>query len=202
MKKYLKNVFIISILVTPLVSEAQEYKSAFGFATQISDNWAIVTADTISKNPDLLAFDNDEAKQMNASLISQIKKMALSGKIEALYYKKSDGDFYDNVNLFVSRNSKSDLPQRAEEICAIMPGELKRAYGRDDYTKVYYCKYSNIYSIGAINYSFDGGARGTRNYGYYFNTKANTITLTITCKNERCADVKADAELIFKNLKI
>ncbi len=194
------NILAIMIFFFTLTANAQDYKSAFGFTSKISDNWLIVTRETLSKNIDIFNFGTKEIKKMDDSLKSQIKKMALSGKMELLYYKKSDIDFYDNINLFVEQQKISNLKKRTTELCTIFPQQIKQVYNRNDYTKMHYCKFENIYGVNAISYSFDGALYGTRSYGYYFNTKDSTITLTITCKNNKCDEVKKDADLIFKNL--
>ncbi len=194
------NILMVMIFFLTLTANAQDYKSAFGFTSKISDNWLIVTRETLSENIDILNFKTKEIKKMDDSIKSQIKKMALSGKMELLYYKKSDIDFYDNINLFVEQQKTSNLKKRTAELCAIFPQQVKQAYNRNDYTKMHYCKSENIYGVNTISYSFDGALYGTRSYGYYFNTKDSTITLTITCKNSKCGEVKKDADLVFKNL--
>ena len=87
----------IVIVCMPLIINAQDFKSAFGFTSKVPDNWLIITRETVSKNPDIFNFENEEIKKMDSSLISQIKKMTLSGKIELMYYKNSDVDFFDNI---------------------------------------------------------------------------------------------------------
>jgi hypothetical protein len=197
------NMMLMAIAISiPLTLNAQSYKSAFGFTSKISDNWLIVTRETVSKNIDILNFGSKEVEKMDSSLKSRIKKMALSGKMELLYYKNSDVDFYDNINLFIEQQQKSDINKRSKELCAILPQQIKQAYNRKDYTNMYYCKSEKVYGVNTISYSFDGAIYGTRSYGYYFNTKEATITLTITCKNSKCNEVKKDADLIFKKLEL
>ncbi len=182
------------------ISIAQPYSSAFGFSSEISDNWLIVTREVLSKNPDILDFEMAEIKKADQSLIASVKRMALAGKFELLYYKKSGVDFYDNINLFVDQNKKSNLVNRGAELCASLPADIKQAWNRNDYANVNYCRNSTVYGIDTINYSFDGLGYGTTSYGYYFNTKKSTITMTITCENSICDQVKKDGELIFKNI--
>ena len=105
-------------------------------------------------------------------------------------------------NLQVAQqNKKSDIKKRSKELCAILPQQIKQAYNRKDYTKMYYCKPEKVYGIETISYSLDGAVYGTRSYGYYFNTAKDTITLSITCKNSKCSEVKKDADMIFKDIR-
>ena len=43
---------------------------------------------------------------------------------------------------------------------------------------------------------------GSRSYGFLFNSNSGTVTLTITCKLAKCREVFADAEALFKNMRI
>ena len=196
------KIILVSIAFIPSVSSAQVFSSAFGFISDISDNWLIVTREVVSQNPEMLNFDTNEIKKINTSLKSQIKKMALAGKMEALYYKDSDVDFLDNINIIIGQKKVSNLLQRTKELCMVLPAQIKQAWKRNDYSDVRYCKYAKVYGVNTISYAFDGLNYGTTSYGYYFNTKKNTITLTITCKNNKCKKVKSDAELIFQDMKI
>ena len=196
-------VYLLScVLISPSFINAQVFKSDFGFISEISENWLPVTRETVSKNPDVLNFDNSELKTMDSSLISQIKKMALAGKIELLYYKKSGSSFYDNINLFIVQKSLSSVTKYTKDICQSLPSQIKQAYNRENNTNVYYCKSEKIHRLEMVVSSMDGAIVGTKSYGYYFNTNNNIINLTVTCINSKCKEVKKDAELMFKYIKL
>ena len=201
MKLYYKVLFLC-IITFPNYSLAQDFQSAFGFSSKISDNWSIITKESVSKDTEMFEQDIDEFKNVDPALLSKMKTMVLSGKMESMYYKKSDEDFNDNINIFEERNKKSNLAKRSKKLCASFPKIVKQGYNREDYTEVYFCKHIKIHDVDTISYSFDGIIYGTKIHGYYFNTKNNTINLTITCKNEKCNEVKNDAELIFKNFHL
>ncbi len=201
MRAHIKILFLVIICV-PNISSAQTFKSAFGFISEISDSWLILTREVVRQNPELFDFDDNEIKKMDSSLKSQIKKMALAGKMELLYYKDSDAYFFDNINLFIERNRISIFSKRVDQIYKDLSAQIKQAWKRSDYSDVRYCKNTRVHGVDTISYSFDGMEYGTSSYGYYFNTKSNTITLTVTCKNNKCNKVITDTELIFKNISL
>ena len=154
-------------------------------------------------------FDKNQLIKHHSNLIKSADIMkTTSNLLHEFQYERglssallTTKDKYFN-KLLLNQQQKSDINKRSKELCAILPQQIKQAYNRKDYTNMYYCKSEKVYGVNTISYSFDGAIYGTRSYGYYFNTKEATITLTITCKNSKCNEVKKDADLIFKKLEL
>ena len=180
---------------------AQTFTSSFGFSTEISDNWLIVSKDTLTENPDLLNFNMPEFQKMDKAVIEQVKQLASSGQIELLYYKKAGADFGDNINLYIDPSVQSALKPFSTKLCPSLPTQIKQAFNRENNTQVYFCKYTNIYGKEVIAYAYDGALIGTKSYGYYFKAQNKTINLTVTCTISQCESVKSDAEFIFEKMK-
>lgn len=202
MKIFFIFLLFISVLGNGWVfaESTQSYQSEFGFNTNITDNWIVLTRKTVSNSPELLSFDDDDLKNIDSDLISQVKKMALAGKIELLYYTESDTDFYDNINLFVEGDKTASLKKRASVVCPGLEKQIEQAFNRPGMAGIKYCKYEKIGKTKTLSYAFDGAIKGTTSYGYYFNTKISTITLTATCKNSKCSDIKKETEILLSNI--
>ncbi len=192
---------LLLLFVIPGIGQAQVYQSAFGFTTEISDDWLIVSRETLSNNPDLLNFEAPGMKGMDKSLVSQIKQMAASGKFELLYYANNDPDFKDNINLFISSNTRSNLKTAQAQLCGSLQSEIRNAYNRSEHTEVYGCELARIYDVDTISYAFDGAVIGSRSFGFLFNSNSGSITLTITCKNSKCKEVTTAAQSLFENIR-
>ncbi len=199
--KLINSALFLFISSAPIASYCQTFKSAFGFTSDTSGNWIIVTNKILVNNPNILNFNAEETNNISSSFKKQLKNMALTGKVEILYHKNNNTGTYDNINIFIDQNKPSDINAKAKWLCSILPQQIKQGYKRSDYTKVHFCENKKIYNIDAVSYLVDGPIYGTKAYGYYFNTKNNTITLTLLCKNKTCSKVKKDAELIFKHMK-
>ena len=182
--------------------EAQIYRSAFGFDAVISDNWVIVSRETVSQNPELLDSESEEMVERDDSLRSSIRQMAESGRYEFLYYRSSDADFHDNVNLFVSNPEPSDLALAEKPLCDGLQSQLQQAFNCTEFTEVYYCQRGDNPLVDMLIYAFDGAVIGTRSYGYVFNTNAGTVTMTLTCKLSKCEVAKADVERLFLEMEL
>lgn len=200
-KMKIKFLFTLALALACSHAQAQVFRSAFGFTTEISENWIIVSRETVSSNPDLLNFEASEMKGFDSNLKAQVKQMAMSGRIELLYYKHSDADFNDNINLFVSNPQRTDLALAISPLCNDLQAQLQQAYSRTDFTEVYGCALRRVYSTDTVSYAFDGAVIGSRSYGYLFNSGSGTITLTITCKNSKCDEVRTDAESLFLDMQ-
>ena len=202
MKKF--KILILGLGIT-LISgslQAQIYRSDFGFDTVMSENWIIVSRETVRQNPDLLRTDTTEMEGFDDSVISRIRQMASSGQFELLYYRNSDADFNDNINLFVSNPAKTDLMLALDSLCNSLQAQLQQAYNRTENTSVHSCEYTNIALVDVLAYAFDGAIVGSRSFGYMFNTRAGTVTMTVTCKLSRCDEVRADAERLFLEIRL
>ena len=167
--KSFKIIALALLLSIPHMVGAQPYKSAFGFRTDVTDNWLIVSRETLQDNPDLLNFDTADMRGMDPALVKQIRKMANSGRFELLYYLKSDKDFKDNINLFVSNPSHANLDAVEGQLCGSLQAEIQGAYNRTNHTNIYHCERRRIAAVDMINYSFDGAIIGSRSHGYLFN---------------------------------
>ncbi len=196
---------LLSLVVCCLLScsaAAQPYQSAFGFTTELTDNWLIVSREALAKNPDLLNFAAAEMQAMDQSMVSRIRQMVKSGQFELLYYRHNDADFKDNINVFVSSPQPSNLDQTEGPLCANLQNDIRKAYNRTEYTEIHACGRKQLYDIDSISYAFDGAVIGSRSYGFLFNSNSGTVTLTITCKFSKCLEVVRDAEALFKNMRL
>ena len=182
--------------------QAQVYHSEFGFEAVISEDWVIVSRATVSQNPQLLDFESHGMSGFGESVIDKIRQMAETGRFELLYYRLSDDDFHDNVNLFISSPEPTDLALGLHSLCKDMQVRLQSVFKRTEFTEVYYCQQGENPLIDMLIYAFDGAVIGTRSFGYVFNTEAGTVTMTLTCKVSKCDQLKADAERIFLEMKI
>lgn len=199
--------FRFTLLLAGLVAmsgpaEAQIYRSAFGFSTVISDDWIIVSRETVSQNPELLDFERDDLADIDDSLKSEIRQMAESGRVELLYYRNSDADFHDNVNFFVSSPAATDFALAEQSTCNGLQQQIQQAFNRSEFTEVYFCQRGDNPLVDMLIYAFDGAVIGTRSYGYLFNTSAGTVTMTLTCKLSKCEEAKSDIERLFLELEV
>ena len=193
--------YLALLLFIPGLAEAQVYQSAFGFTTEVSSDWLIVSRESLSTNPDLLNFESAGMQGMDQSILAQIRQMAASGKFELLYYGKNDPDFKDNINLFISNPAKTDLSAVASQFCGSLQADIRNAYNRAEFTQVYGCERARLYAVDTISYAFDGAVAGSRSFGFLFNSNSGSITLTITCKNSKCGEVTAAAQELFENIR-
>ncbi len=195
---------LVPLLVCCLLSftaAAQPYQSAFGFTTELSDKWLIVSREALTQNPDLLNFDAAEMLEADQSMVARVRQMVSSGRFELLYYRFNDPDFKDNINVFVSSPKRSNLAQTESPLCARLQNDIRNAYQRTEYTQIYGCERKQLYNIDSISYAFDGQIIGSRSYGFLFNSNSGTVTLTITCKVSKCLEVLTDVEALFKNMR-
>jgi hypothetical protein len=193
--------YLALLLFIPGLAQAQVYQSAFGFTTEISDDWLIVSRESLSNSPDLLNFESAGMQGMDQSILAQIKQMAASGKFELLYYGNNDPDFKDNINLFISNPAKTDLSAVESQFCSNLPADIRNAYNRSEFAQVYGCERALLYAVETISYAFDGAVPGSRSFGFLFNSNSGSITLTITCKNSKCGEVTAAAQELFQNIR-
>lgn len=200
--KFQKLLLAIGITLLSSQLEAQVYRSAFGFETVISDNWVIVSRETVQANPELLNVETTEMEGFDRPLKSKVQQMAMSGQFELLYYRKSDADFHDNTSLFISNPAPTDFVLALNALCQNLQPQLQQAYNRSDFTSVHSCEHTNIALVDMLAYAFDGAFIGSRSYGYIFNTQAGTVTMTVTCKLVKCQEVKTDAERFFLEIKM
>jgi len=182
-------------------ASGQIYKSAFGFSTEISDNWLVVSREALSRNPDMLNFEAAEMQTMDPDMISRIRQMVSSGRFELLYYRRNDPDFKDNINLFVSNPQRSDLGAVEQPLCSSLQSDLRNAYQRTENTEVYGCERKSLHGVDSISYAFDGAVVGSRSYGFLFNSNSGSVTMTITCKNSKCREIFPEAETLFRNMR-
>lgn len=200
MKKF---VLIFSILIIwSTQAFGEQYTSPFGFSMNIPSHWLIVSAEEIKKNPDLFNFNKEVFKNVNPSMLEQIKEMAVSGKVELFFNQKTaDSSFNDNINVF-KRTGK--LPQSASEAnkaCEGLPGQLASAYGKP--TKVFSCGPKKVSGLNAFSVEFDGVVDGTRSMSYEIQQSANNIiVLTATCKNKTLTIVKKEFEDMVTSIKM
>ena len=138
---------------------------------------------------------------MDQSMVRRIRQMVTSGQFELLYYRGSDPDFKDNINVFVSNPLRSDLDRVEAPLCGNLQNDIRNAYNRTEHTQIYACERKKIYQVDSISYAFDGAVVGSRSYGFLFNSNSGTVTLTITCKLAMCREVFTDAETLFKNMR-
>lgn len=186
---------------TSQTSSGQTYRSAFGFTTEVSANWLVVSRETLSGNPDMLNFDAAEMQAMDASMVARLRQMVTSGRFELLYYRRNDPDFKDNINLFVSNPQRSDIGAMAGRLCSSLQSDIRNAYQRSEYTEIYGCERKSQFGVDSVSYVFDGAVVGSRSYGYLFNSNSGSVTLTLTCKNSKCQEIVPDAEALFKNMR-
>lgn len=194
--------FFAALVMFAGTAQARMYYSEFGFTTAISDSWIIVSRQSVSENPGLIAPEEDGTAGADDSMLGRIRQMAASGRFEFLYHRHSDDDFPDNVNLFVSNAQPSDLALGLNPLCTGLQSRLQAAFKRTEFTEVYYCQQGDNPFIEMLVYAFDGAVIGTRSFGYVFNTSAGTVTMTLTCKLARCDQARADAEKLFLEMKI
>lgn len=179
----------------------QIYQSAFGFTTEISDNWLVVSRQALSQNPDMLNFEASEMQTMDPEMIARIRQMVTSGRFELLYYRHNDPDFKDNINLFVSNPRRSDIAAAEQPLCSSLQSDLQNAYQRSEYTEVYGCERKSLHGVDSISYAFDGAVIGSRSYGFLFNSGSGSVTMTITCKLSKCEEIFPEAETLFRNMR-
>lgn len=199
--------FRFTLLLAGLVAmsgpaEAQLYSSAFGFSTVISDNWIIVSRETVSQNPEPLDFEREDLADIDDSLKSKIRHLAESGRVEMLYYRHSDADFPDNVSFFVSNPEPTDFALVEQSTCNSLQSQIQQAFNRTEFTEVYFCQRGDNPRVDMLIYAFDGAVIGSRSYGYVFNTSAGTVTMTLTCKLSKCEETKSDIERLFLELEV
>ena len=168
----------------------------------MTNNWIIVSRETVKENQELLNFGAGDMEGFDQSLLSKIKQMAISGQFELLYYRRSDADFNDNINLFISNPANTDLVLALDSLCDNLQAQLRQAYNRTEYTSVHSCEYTSIALVDMLSYSFDGALIGSRSFGYMFNTRAGTVTMTVTCKLAKCDEVRTDAERLFLEIRL
>lgn len=196
-----KTLLLLLFCLLPFSLPAQTYQSAFGFTTDISDDWLIVSREALADDPELLNFDAAETRGWDPSMVSRIREMVSSGRFELLYYQRNDPDFKDNINVFVSSAQQSDLAAVEPQLCANLQQDIRNAYQRSDHTRIYGCERKRLYGVDSISYAFDGAVIGSRSYGFLFNSSQGSVTMTLTCKNSKCAEVFAEAEPLFSNMR-
>jgi hypothetical protein len=200
MKKFLLIFLILAIWFTEAFGE--QYTSPFGFSMNIPSHWLIVSAEEIKKNPDLFNFNKDIFKNVNPSMLEQIREMAVSGRVELFFNQKTaDSTFNDNINVF---KRMGQLPQSASEskkACDGLPGQLVSAYGKP--TKVYSCGTKKVSGLNAFSAEFDGVVDATRSITYEIQKSPSLIiVLTATCKNKTLNIVKKEFEDMVTSIKM
>jgi hypothetical protein len=197
--------FILIFLILVVWSTgalAEQYSSPFGFSMNIPSHWLIVSAEEIRKNPDLFNFNKEIFKNVNPSMLEQIKEMIVSGRVEMFFNQKTgDGSFNDNINVF---KRTGQLPQNASEskkACDGLPGQLASAYGKP--TKVYSCGTKKVSGLNAVSTEFDGVVEGTRSMTYEIQKSPSIIiVLTATCKNKTLSIIKKEFEDMVTSIKM
>ena len=200
MKKFALLFFILVTWSTQAFGE--QYTSSFGFSINIPSHWLIVSAEEIRKNPDLFNFNKEIFKNVNPSMLEQIKEMIVSGRIE-MFFNQETGDslFNDNINVF---KRAGRLPQNALEskkACDSLPGQFSSAYGKS--TNVYSCGIKKVSGLNAFFAEFDGVVHETRSMTYEIQKSPSIIiVLTATCKSKTLNIVQKEFEDMVTSLRM
>lgn len=181
---------------------AEQYSSPFGFSMNIPSHWLIVSAQEIRKNPDLFNFNKETFKNVNPSMLEQIKEMIVSGRVEMFFNQKTgDGSFNDNINIFKRTGQLPQNPSESKKACDGLPGQLASAYGKP--TKVYSCGTKKVSGLNAVSTEFDGVVEGTRSMTYEIQKSPSIIiVLTATCKNKTLSIIKKEFEDMVSSIKM
>lgn len=197
MKKILLAIFILIFIHA--TSYADYYQSSFGFTSQLSKNWLVLTKEQVKKNPELFNFDNKALRGINKSMLAQVKNNILSGRTEIMYSTKSTGGFGDNINVMVTMGKVVNKSQ-VNQLCSQMPQAFKRMFGKS--IKFYECGLRKIGNMKVLYMNFDGVMPGTRSAQYQFQTEPGKLVIaTLTCKNSSYAKLNKEFNNFIRNVK-
>ncbi len=201
MKKFVLLVAILSVCVG--TSWADVLNSKFGFQMTVPPNqWTIITAEELKKNPDLLNFDNPAFKNTDKKLIQDITSMVGAGRMEVLF-RKITGQvpaFVDNVNLFVQAQPFPGTDSEIKEICNSLPGALSQALGKA--IKIHQCGSTQVNGKKAVYLEFDGVVEGTTSLQYQIELAPNSVLVTTaTGTNQNVAQLRQEFQDMVKSIR-
>ena len=205
--KMKSKIFIFILLVLfvgcstkQTVEDDLNYKSSFGFSSRLSMNWLVLTKDQIKNNPGIVNFENKALKNINKSLLTQVKQNILSGKTEIMYSKSRVAGFGDNINVLLTMGN---LITKINEnkLCTQMPQAFKSMFKR--YIQFYECGLKTVGNLKVLYLNFEGVLPGTRSAQYQFQTGPGKLVIaTLTCKNRNYEKLNKDFNDFVRNIKL
>jgi hypothetical protein len=207
MKKHFIRVNCLTVPILALVifvslASGETYQSSFGFSINIPLHWLIMSGEEIKKNPDLFDFDTGVFKNVNKTLLQQIKNQVVQGKAEVYFNKRtSDNYFSDSINVSKGIGRMPQNNSEMKKICDNLPSEFSKLFGKP--VKVYSCELRKISGLNASYIEYDGIVENTRGIAYMIQFTQNvTITFTLTCKNKIVDVMRKEFDDMMASVKI
>lgn len=176
------------------------YRSSFGFTSELSGEWLILTRDEVMNNPNLINFDNKALQHIDPGLLKNVKRNILSGRTEILYAKNIKSGFGDNINVMVSRGNLISEEQEAN-LCRQMPIAFKKMFKR---TIMFYdCGLKKVAAMRVLYLNFEGVIPGTRSAQYQFQISPGKLAVaTLTCKEKNFEHLNKVFDDFIHSIKI
>jgi len=188
---------ILTIGITTLL-HAQTYTSGIGFETKVSDDWLIVTQESIKNNPKLVEMN---FPKLDKKRIEQINMYAGMRDHEFLLYKKSDSPtFVDTIHIMILSSINTEIDTIYKETCPVLKKTLDNIFQTKS-INIHYCKATTIHNQKVMVSKHDGHKKGITSFSYGFNATNFTLNLSLACKNNKCKTLEKEVNNFFKNFK-
>ncbi|MGD1148773.1 MAG: hypothetical protein ABR961_12585 [Thermoanaerobaculaceae bacterium] len=189
-------------LAVASVAVAKEYRSSFGFAVDVPENWLVLTKQAIAEDAALAAAPDPKVGNINPDILRDLRAKVENGSIEMFFDRTtSDATFADNINILVKPGQAAASPDRVREACDAYPGLLAKYAGRG--LKVEGCESRNIGSLKAFYVEYEGVVAGTVTMQYQFSRPDNQrLLVTATCKRASLDKVRPEFEEIVRSIRL
>jgi hypothetical protein len=171
---------------------ATEYRSAFGFAASIPDDWLVLTKRALIENPALADVKGANVGSLSAERFKELMVRVEGGSLEVLFNRTtSDEAFADNINVIVRNGQIPTSREKLAQSCEAFSTKLAKSAGRP--LAVARCESRNVGAFNAVYLEYEGVVAGTVTMQYQIQRPNNQLLqVTATCKRASLDKVGAE----------
>lgn len=197
-------ILLSSTLVAAVDARAGEFESGFGFDISVPDSWLVLTRSEVVAKAEIFLDEAGSADLASIPLAMRrrVYDRVRAGELEIFYRREgSSGSFIDNVNILVQPGQRPSTPEEVAQICAMLPGEFSRVFGRPISMDV--CEIRDRIRRRALYLQFDGAIRGTTTLQYQIHRDARaTLILTATVSTEGLPRMMSEFEAMIASIRL
>jgi hypothetical protein len=184
-------------------ASAREYASGFHFRISVPDTWLVLTRAEVAENADVFLgrAGAGELAFIPAAMRRRVYDHVMAGQLEVFYRRGSAlGEFVDNVNVLVQHARLPTRPDQVADVCALLPGELSRVFGRPISMDV--CTMRERVGRRALYLEFDGALEGTKSMQYQLpHGRDETLIVTATALSEKLPRMQDEFEAMIASIR-
>jgi len=197
-------ILLLSTLAAAVDARAGEFESGFGFDISVPDTWLVLTRNEAAAKAEIFLDEagSSELAAIPLAVRRKVYERIRAGELEIFYRRESSsGSFIDNVNVLVQPGQRPSTPEDVAQICAMLPGEFSRVFGRPISMDV--CEIRERIRQRALYLQFDGAIRGTTTLQYQIHRDERaTLILTATVSTEGLPRMMSEFEAMIASIRL